>query len=150
MGVTVLRPPLCVRLEGCCEFPQKVGRNGKIKTLVARAELNTCMFTPSLQKSILCSYNLSRKPVLALWAGMGKITFENKPTWRWCALRIQRYTEQNIVLCHISTFWQQTSWHHTWNEDFSYSVAFSKFHKTKDWIGGNLTNDITGSRNMGN
>lgn len=73
MGVTVLRPPLCVRLEGCCEFPQKVGRHGKIKTLVARAELNTCMFTPSLQKSILCSYNLSRKPVLALWAGIGKM-----------------------------------------------------------------------------
>lgn len=90
MGVTLLSPSLCMRLERCCEFLQKVGRRRETQTLVARAELKTCMFTPSLQKAILCSYNLSRKSVLALQAGIQKIMFENKPTCKGCALRIQR------------------------------------------------------------
>lgn len=78
----MLRPSPCMRLERCYAFLQKVGRDREIQTPVTRAEMKTCMFTPSLQKACLCCYNLPRKPVLALQAGVQRIMFENKPTCR--------------------------------------------------------------------
>lgn len=48
----MLRSSLCIRLEHCYEFIQKVGRHREIQTLVARAELNS-----------VCSLSVCRKLV---------------------------------------------------------------------------------------